>query len=206
MPFLFLTRHGENEFVKKGKLAGRMPNIHLNERGRAQAEALGNAFANIPLSALYSSPLERALETAGPIAKACKLTTIEVPGLLESDVGRWQGKSWKGLMKTEAWTLIQQSPSRFRFPGGESFPEMQTRVVSALEGIYERHKKPQDVVAVVFHADPIKLAVAHFIGLPLDHFQRLACDTGSVTLLAISKGSAQLLWMNRLPPFDIPQL
>lgn len=205
MSLLFLIRHGENEFVKQGKLAGRTPGVHLNERGQAQAEALGNTFANIPLRAIYSSPLERALETARPIAKACKLTIIEEPGLLESDVGKWQGKSWKGLMKTEAWTLIQQSPSRFRFPGGESFPEMQTRIVSVLEEICERHKKPQDTIAIVFHADPIKLAVAHFIGLPLDHFQRLACDTGSVTLLAVSKGSARLMWMNRLPPFDIPK-
>lgn len=206
MPILFLIRHGENEYVKKSKIAGRTPGVHLNESGRAQAETLGRSFAHIPLKALYSSPLERALETAEPIAKVCKLPIIEEPGLLESDVGKWQGKSWKGMIKTEAWKLIQQSPSRFRFPDGESFPEMQTRIVSALEEICAKHKKPQDHVAAVFHADPIKLAVAHFIGLPLDNFQRLACDTGSVTMLLISKGNARLLWMNRLPPFSPPKM
>jgi len=205
MPILFLIRHGENEFVKRGKLAGRTPEVHLNDHGRAQAEALGLSFAKIPLKAIYSSPLERAMETATPIAKARALSITEETRLLESDIGKWQGRSWKGLVKTGAWKLIQQSPSRFRFPDGESFPEMQTRIVSALEEICARHKKPQDAIAVVFHADPIKLAVAHFIGLPLDHFQRLACETGSVTMLEVGKGNAQLLWLNRLPPFDLPK-
>ncbi len=203
MPLLFLIRHGENDYVKNRKLAGRLPGIHLNEHGLEQAQALSQMFANVPLRAVYSSPLERALETAKPIAEAHRLDIIQKPGLLESDVGKWQGRAWKALMRTKAWELVQKAPSRFRFPGGESFPEMQTRVVTALEEICALHKQPQEAVAVVFHADPIKLAVAHFIGLPLDYFQRLSCDTGSVTLLAIGKDHARLLWMNRKPPCDI---
>ncbi|GAB4503191.1 MAG: hypothetical protein Fur0043_01830 [Anaerolineales bacterium] len=203
MPFLYLIRHGENDFVKSRKVAGRLPGVHLNERGREQAQALAQIFANVPLVAVYSSPLERALETARPIAEVHHLNIIEKPNLLESDVGKWQGKAWKGLMRTKAWGLVQHAPSRFRFPGGESFLEMQTRVVTVLEEIYSLCKKPHDAVAVVFHADPIKLAVAHFIGLPLDYFQRLSCDTGSVTLLAIGQDGARLMWMNRKPPCDI---
>jgi probable phosphomutase (TIGR03848 family) len=203
MPLLFLVRHGENDYVKNKKLAGRLPAVHLNEHGREQAEMLGKMFAHVPLKAIYSSPLERALETARPIAEMHHLPIIENPDLLESDVGKWQGRGWKGLMRTKAWDLVQQSPSRFRFPGGESFLDMQTRVVKALEEICARHKKPHEAVAVVFHADPIKLAVAHFIGLPLDYFQRLSCDTGSVTLLAVGKDRARLMWMNRKPPCDL---
>jgi probable phosphoglycerate mutase len=204
MPLLLLIRHGENDFIKTGKMAGRLPGIHLNERGQKQAQALGEALKDVPVKAVYSSPLERAMETAEPIAKVRNLNIIPVPGLLESDVGKWQGRPWKVIRRIKVWKIVLHSPSRFRFPEGESFPEMQTRIVTALDEICARHKKPQDIIAVVFHADPIKLAIAHFIGLPLDHFQRLGCDTGSVTMLSVNEGSAHLMWMNRRPPFEFP--
>ncbi len=202
MPLLLLIRHGENDYSKKGKLAGRIPGVHLNERGHKQAEELGKAFADIPLKAIYSSPLERAVETAAPIARAHGLKVKQEPGLLEANVGAWQGQSIRRLALTRNWRIVQRSPSRAGHPRGESFIQIQTRIVSALETICSRHK-PRDLVACVFHADPIKLAVAHYIGLPLDHFQRLACDTASVTMLAIGESGAQLLWLNRRPPFDL---
>src|SRR5512147_148408 len=107
MPLLLLIRHGENDYVKTGRAAGRKPGVHLNERGREQAEALGKALANIPLKAIYSSPLERALETAEPIASAHKLEIQTEAGLLESDIGKWQGKSWKVLRLTKVWKIVQ---------------------------------------------------------------------------------------------------
>jgi probable phosphoglycerate mutase len=100
---------------------------------------------------------------------------------------------------------VQNAPSRFRFPDGESFPECQMRIVNVLERVIQKHNKPQDVVAVVFHADPIKLAVAHFLGMPLDHFQRLSCDTGSLTALHVSESNANLIKLNQRPPFDFLQ-
>jgi len=203
MTLLLLIRHGENDYVKTGRAAGRMPGVHLNERGREQAEALGRALADVPLKAIYSSPLERALETAEPIARVRSLTVHPDAGLLESDIGKWQGKSWRVLRLTKAWKIVQNSPSRFRFPDGESFPEMQTRIASALEHMIKKYNKPHNnIVAVVFHADPIKLAVSHFLGLPLDHFQRLGCDTGSLTALHVSESGANLLKLNQHPPFD----
>jgi probable phosphoglycerate mutase len=202
MPILLLIRHGENDFVKTGKMAGRLPGIHLNERGQKQAQALAEALKDVPLKAIYSSPLERAMETAEPIAKAHNLDVIPIAGLLESDVGKWQGRSWKVIRRIKVWRIVLHAPSRFRFPEGESFPEMQTRIISALDEICARHKKPQDIVATIFHADPIKLAITHYIGLPLDHFQRLACDTGSVTLLQLGEMGASLIKFNQRPPFD----
>ncbi len=203
MPLLLLIRHGENDFVKTNKAAGRMPGVHLNERGQKQAQELAQALKEVPIKAIYTSPLERAMETAEPIAKARNLKIVSMPGLLESDIGKWQGRSWKSLGLTKAWKIVQHAPSRFRFPEGESFMEMQTRIVAALDEVCAEHKKPQDIVAVVFHADPIKLAVAHYLGLPLDHFQRLGCDTGSVTMLAIHESGAYLMWLNRRPPFEL---
>ena len=201
MTLLLLIRHGENEYVKTGKLAGRLPGVHLNERGQKQAQALGEALAQVPIKAVYSSPLERAMETAEPIAVPHKLTIQQEPDLMDTNVGRWQGKSLKVLRLTKAWKVVQSAPSRFRFPEGESFVDAQTRYIDALERIMQKHK-PQDIVAVVFHADPIKLAVSHFLGMPLDHFQRLGCDTGSLTALYVSEANATLIKLNQRPPFD----
>ena len=164
--------------------------------------ALLEALKDAPIKAIYSSPLERAMETAGPIAFARKLKITQEPDLMDTHIGSWQGKSWRVLSLTKAWKIVQNTPSRFRFPEGESFPEAQLRIANVLERIVQTHKKPQDIVAVVFHADPIKLAVAHFLGMPLDHFQRLACDTGSMTALHVGEAGAHLVKLNQRPPFD----
>jgi len=202
MPLLLLIRHAENDYTKRGRLAGRLPGVHLNERGRGQALELAEALRGAPIKALYSSPLQRALETANPIGRVLDLAVQREPGLIEADVGEWQGRSLRRLALTKKWRTFQQSASRARHPGGESILETQARVVVALEAICSRHPS-RELVACVFHSDPIKLAVAHYIGLPLDHFQRLGCDTASVTLLAVSTTSARLLWLNRQPPFDL---
>jgi len=202
MPLILLIRHGENDFVKSSKMAGRIAGIHLNEKGRKQAEALGEALKDFPITAIYSSPLERAMETAQPIAKVRNLEIIQEPELLEADLGTWEGRSWKVLRLTKAWKVVQNAPSRFRFPEGESFAEAQLRYANALERIAKKHNKPKDIVAAVFHADPIKLAVSYFLGLPLDQFQRLSCNTGSVTMLHLSESGANLVTLNQRPPFD----
>ena len=202
MPLLLLIRHGENDFVKSSKMAGRIAGIHLNEKGRKQAEALGEALKDFPITAIYSSPLERTMETAQPIAQARKLEVIPAPDLLEANLGKWEGRSWKVLRLTKAWKVVQNAPSRFRFPEGESFAEAQLRYANALERIAKKHNKPKDIVAAVFHADPIKLAVSYFLGLPLDHFQRLSCNTGSLTMLHLSDAGASLITLNQRPPFD----
>ncbi|MDX1379008.1 MAG: histidine phosphatase family protein [Anaerolineales bacterium] len=201
MPLLLLIRHGENDFTKTNKLAGRLPKVHLNEQGQKQAQALGEALKGVPIKAVYSSPLERAMETAKPIAKSVGVKIKKEKGLLETDVGDWQGRSLKRLYLYKHWKVVQHAPSRAQFPNGESFYECQTRVVGAIDSILSKHKQ-KDIIACVFHADPIKLAVAHYLGLPLDQFQRLGCDTGSVSVLALNKMGAHLMKLNQRPPFD----
>jgi probable phosphomutase (TIGR03848 family) len=202
MPTLLLIRHGENDYVKTYKLAGRLPGVHLNEQGQKQAQALSDALKDVPIKAIYSSPLERAMETAIPIANVHELQIAQEPDLMDTHVGAWQGRSWKILRHTKAWKIVQNAPSRFRFPGGESFPETQMRIVNVLERVVHKHNMLQDIIAVVFHADPIKLAVSHFLGLPLDRFQRLSCDTGSLTVLHLNEMGANLVKLNQRPPFD----
>lgn len=201
MPLLLLIRHGENDYTKKHKLAGYTPDVHLNERGQSQAQALADALKEVPIKAIYSSPLERAIETATPIAAARRLEVQVEAGLLETNVGKWQGRSLAALRLQKHWKVVQSAPSRAQFPEGETFYECQARIVTALDSI-ARTYKPQNIVACVFHADPIKLAVAHYIGLPLDHFQRLSCDTGSLTALYVGESGANLIKLNQRPPFD----
>ena len=201
MPLLLLIRHGENDYTKTNKLAGRLPKVHLNDKGQKQAQALAEALKNVPIKAIYSSPLERAMETATPIAEITGLTIQKEKGLLETNVGDWQGKSLKRLYLNKHWKVVQHAPSRAQFPNGETFYECQNRIVRTIDDILSKHK-PKDIVACVFHADPIKLAVAHYIGMPLDQFQRLGCDTGSVSVLAVGEMGAGLMKLNQRPPFD----
>jgi broad specificity phosphatase PhoE len=205
MTLLFLIRHGENEYTQKGRLPGQLPGIHLNAHGREQAALLAESLGRLPIKAIYASSLERAVETAEPLAKALKLDVELRPGLMDGNTGTWSGKEIRKLGKEPMWKIVQTAPSRARFPGGESIHETQTRVVNEFESICTRH--PKDMVAVVFHADPILLVVAYFLGLPLDEFHRLAMDTGAVTLMAIGEGGARLLALNLKPPFqfDLPK-
>jgi len=204
MPFILLIRHAENDYVKNCRLAGRLPDVHLNENGRLQVQTLVEKLTGAPLKAVYSSPLERALETAQPLASAFGLEVEVRPGLIELDVGEWQGKSWKGLRRLKIWKTVQATPSRMRFPGGESFSEAQFRVCQEIDQIASRHEA-QELVACVSHGDPIKLAVAHFIGLPLDSFQRLVVDPASITTLQIGETSSRLLSLNYEFSFNYPK-
>ena len=207
MTVLFLIRHGENDYLKRRRLPGRLPGIHLNDRGREQAAALADSLEKLPVKAVYASTLERAVETAQPIAARLHLKAKLRPGLREADVGEWQGQPFRILYKKRLWRQVEKAPSLVRFPGGESFLEMETRVVNELEAIRAAHR-PQDLIVVVFHADPIKVAVAHYLGLPLDSFQKLAVSPGSATILFVGEGQARLIALNLIPPFhfDLPKI
>jgi probable phosphoglycerate mutase len=203
MPIILLIRHGENDFVKTGRMAGRTPGVHLNERGKQQAQELAEALAKAPIKAIYSSPMERAIETAEPLAAKLGQEIIIRPSLIEANIGDWTGLEIKVTRKLPEWKIVQNAPSRFRFPGGESFVEIQTRLVSDIELIAHEHKDDQ-MVACFLHADPIKLIVAYYMGMPLDHFQRLGCDTASAAVLMLGGSGAGLLKLNQRPPFNFP--
>lgn len=202
MPVILLIRHGENDYVKKHRLAGRMPGVHLNQKGQEQARMLAEKLGDMPIKAVYSSPLERTLETAAPLAQALGLEVIPRPGLIETDFGEWQGESLKKLSRLKIWRVVQNRPSLMRFPGGETFAELQMRYVRELESICSQYEA-KDIIACVSHADPIRLAVAYYIGLPLDMFQRLSVLPGSISVLWVAESNSQLLALNVDPAFSL---
>ena len=199
MPTLLLIRHGENDYVKQGKLAGRLPGVCLNETGRQQAQRLAELLSKAPLKAVYASPLERAQETAVPLAHSHGLDVQVRPELIEIDIGAWTDQPLKALRRRREWKTVQLAPSRFRFPGGETFAECQQRMVNELEALCQQHTR-KEIIACVSHADPIKLAVAYYLGLPLDHFQRLSVSPGSITALQLGDTSSTLLSLNSYSP------
>jgi probable phosphoglycerate mutase len=205
MAIILLIRHAENDYLKEGRLAGRQPGIHLNEAGRAQAEALAQGLAQAPLKAVYSSPLERALETAVPIARASGLEVIPRSGLNEVDFGTWQNRTLKQLRRRKLWRIVQFAPSQAQFPQGETFRAAQDRIVTELMELSSQHKT-KDLVACVTHSDIIKLAVAYFLGLPLDFFQRMVISPASITALNLHPNGARLIHLNHTlsPPWMKP--
>jgi len=204
MAIVLLVRHGENQYVKEKRLAGRLPGVNLNKNGRKQARALAEKLAEVPIKAVYSSPLERCMETAQPIAQALDLEVVSRPGLLEVDVGDWQGKKLKGLSRLKLWKVVQGAPSHMRFPGGESFADAQYRACQEIEALMEQHD-PKDIVVCVSHSDLIKLVVAYYIGLPLDMFQRLHVAPASISVLHVGMAGSHLLALNYEISFTLPK-
>jgi probable phosphoglycerate mutase len=182
---VLLVRHGQTP-TTGSVLPGRAPGLHLSHRGRTQAEWVADRLAGLSISALYSSPLERARETAEPTAARTGLAVTHDVGLLECDFGRWTGAAIADLAALPEWQTVQHSPSAFRFPDGESFTEIQARIVGALEALRDAHAG--GVVVCFSHADPIKAAVAHALGTPLDLFQRIFISPGSVSAISFVEG------------------
>ena len=191
---VLLVRHGTTATTGT-ILPGRAPGLHLAETGRAQAgEAAARIGALEGVRAVYASPMERAQETAAPIACAVGRRVRIVDGLNECDFGDWTGRKLADLRRLNAWKQVQRNPSGFRFPGGESFAEMQTRIWGTLGELTARHRG--GAIVVVSHADPIKAAVAQAVGTPLDLFQRLVISPCSITVISLGTSGPLVLTVN----------
>ena len=186
MTIIFLVRHGENDWVKKHRLAGWIPEVHLNDNGRNQAKDAAQRLSQVRLDALYSSPVARCVETAEYIAQdqAIDITLLDDVG--EVRYGAWEGMKIAKLAQKPLWKTVQFFPSRMRFPDGEALREVQFRAVQALERISIKH--PDQTVVVVSHADVIKLVLANYLGVHIDLFQRIAVSPASVSVLALFDG------------------
>ena len=177
---LLLIRHALTPHVGH-KLSGWSSGVHLSDEGRAQAARLTQRLHDVQIDAVYSSPLDRALETAQPIAKDHKLRVRQREEIGEVKYGVLEGKSLRTLAKGKLWSRLQTWPSDVRFPGGESLRETQARAIRAIERLRAEH--PKQTVAVVSHGDWIRLSVAHYIGTHVDLYRRINIDPASVSAI-----------------------
>ncbi len=191
---VLLVRHGQTP-TTGANLPGRAKGLHLADAGRAQAEAAAARIGALKkVTAVYASPLERTRETAAPIAAALGLKVQVERGLLECDFGDWTGSALKDLMKLPEWQTVQRYPSGFRFPNGESFTEMQTRMVDAIGRLVARH--PGETIVAVSHADTIKAALAQALGTHLDLFQRIIVSPCSISAVHYGASGPAVLAAN----------
>ena len=189
MTTLVLVRHATT--AATGSRLGGRTQAPLDEAGRGQAAATAERLAQVPLKAVYASPLARTRETAEIVASRHRLEVADDDGLLEVEYGRWTDRPLRPLTRTKLWPVIQARPSLVTFPDGETIRAMQLRAVDALEAIAARHRNA--TVAAVSHADVIKAVVAFYLGQPLDLFQRLQIAPGSITMLALPPGGPPAL-------------
>lgn len=191
---VLLVRHGQTP-TTGSTLPGRAAGLHLADEGVAQAEEAARRIAAIDsVAAVYTSPLERTRETAKPIARALKLRVRQSPGLIECDFGTWTGKNLEDLRKQPEWERVQRYPSGFRFPRGESFPELQSRALDTVHRLVATH--PEETIVAVSHADVIKALVASATGTHLDLFQRIVVSPCSITAILYTETAPIVLTVN----------
>jgi probable phosphomutase (TIGR03848 family) len=194
MTTLFLIRHGLT--AQTGKtLYGQTDGIPLDQRGRAQAVQLAERFAPVRLTAIYSSPLERCVDTVRPLAERQRLPIVERRELIEMHAGSWTGKPLARLRRTKRWHDVMVSPSAFTFPdGGEAYVDAQRRVVGEVERIARRHRRGR--VAIASHGDILRIVLVHLEGAPLDAFHRLVLDPASVSVVHLDGGTPRVMLVN----------
>lgn len=202
MATIVLVRHATTAATGK-RLGGWTPGVHLDDAGRDQAEATAERLAGLPVAAVYASPLERTQETARIVAKPHGVRVRTRRELGEVDYGDWTDEPLGKLRRRKDWTVVQATPSRMTFPGGESIRAAQARAVTATEELAAAHG--DDAIVCVSHADVIKAVVAHHLAMPLDAFQRLVIAPASVTVLHLpARGHPLLLACNDTGTVPVP--
>jgi broad specificity phosphatase PhoE len=196
MTTILCVRHGETDWIGV-RLAGRIQGIHLNEKGRRQAEELARMLSPLPVAAFYSSPLDRAMETAAPAAGAAGKPVEVLEALQEVDFGGLAGMTFEELRNLDIWKQAHREPGSVVFPGGESLYQVQARAVAALTEICASH--PQGAVAVFSHSDTIRLLLCHVLHVPLDQYSRLIVDPATVSLILNTGKTLRVVGIN-LPP------
>jgi broad specificity phosphatase PhoE len=196
MTTFHLIRHGERD-TPPGFLPGHAPGIRLTAEGRAQAERIARRLAAEKIDQIFTSPLERTVESATPLARLQQLTPQPAPAFIELDFGHWTGKRTDELKGDPRWEHFNRFRSGTRMPEGESAFEVQARFVGELLRL--RDAFPGQSIACFSHADPIRLALAYFIGMPIDCGERLEIRTGSISTLLLADWGARLTRLNEVP-------
>jgi broad specificity phosphatase PhoE len=190
---VLLIRHASVDAIGVW-LAGRLEGVHLNQRGQMEAQQLVDRLSGISLDAIYSSPLERAQQTARPVAIARDLLVTAQKELTDVHFGHWTGKSFKELNELPEWHHFNRHRSTGRIPGGESPQALVQRMVAAIEAIRAQHEG--ETVAIFSHCDPIRFAIAHYLAIDLDSLLEVAIDPASISVLDIGRFDARIVTLN----------
>ena len=201
MTTFLLIRHALHEFGSR-RIAGRTPDVHLSPEGMEQADALADRLSGLKLDALYASPILRCQETAAKIAAPHGLAVQTADAITELDFGNWQGATLTDLEEQDRWKWFNAFRSGARASGGELFLETQLRIVRFLLELKDRHEG--GTVAVVSHADVIRAALLHFLGMPMDHFLRMEISPASASVVAVADYGPWILGINHMG--DLPTL
>lgn len=188
-----LIRHATTDSVGN-RLSGRATGVHLNEAGREQAQILAGQLSQLPISAIYSSPLERARQTADSISALLDLQTVIWDDFLEIDFGEWTNLTFDKLNQLPEFRQFNTFRSFTRVPGGETMAEAQARMINGLEKLCTMH--PEATVAIVSHSDLIKATIAYYAGIHLDMFQRIEISPASVSIVEIGNDCARIQLVN----------
>ena len=197
MTRILLVRHGNTDALGK-HLSGRMPGVHLNEAGRQQADNLVKRLLEAEISCIYSSPLERAVETATPLAIAKNVQVITIQNFIELDFGEWTGRSFNDLDKNILFQRFNTLRSNTIIPGGESMHEAQARMISGIQKLCKLH--PNETIVIISHSDMIKATIAWYSGIPLDLFQRLEISPASISTIEIYEDAIRIVGVNNVDP------
>ena len=193
MTTFLLIRHALTD-ASGQRLTGRTAGVRLNEQGRAQAQALAERLAGLPIAAVYSSQLERTSETAEFVARLLGIATIPCEDFLEVEFGDWSDASFEELAAEHSFQRFNRFRSCASVPGGEFMLQAQARMVIGLDKLRRRH--PQQNVIVVSHGDMIKAAIAYYAGIPLDLFQRTEISPASISVVEIDEDAVRILSVN----------
>ncbi len=196
MAVIMMVRHGDNDYLGK-RLAGRLPDVHLNTHGQKQAKSLAKYLSQFPINAIYSSPLERARETAHPLSDVLNIPITINQNLTEIDYGTWQGQKLEDLQELPEWQSLMNNVSGFKFPQGESLNDARDRSVGEIKQIAKKY--PKDILIACFtHADIIRLCIAAFLNMHINDYHRLEVNTGSISVIILSDK------LPRVTGFNIP--
>ena len=193
MPIVYLLRHAQSVANTKGILAGQDDSVELSKDGFKQSKELANYLLTLKVSQVYCSPLTRCIQTITPFMKANPKIEFQIePGLIEMNYGDWSGKKLRTLSKDKRWNNVQNKPSTFTFPQGESFKQMRRRV----EGLIRDLSAQKGPILLVTHGDIIKMILAASLGLPIDKFQSFVAEPASISAISIGKSSNSIIQSN----------
>jgi broad specificity phosphatase PhoE len=200
MTTILLIRHGDNESLSK-YLPGHLTGIHLNETGKAQALLVAESLKDVQITSIISSPLERAVETATPLAEKLNLSVDIQKGFIEMNTGLWTGKNFTEIKEDPVWKLLREDPENHTFPDGETFADAQERLWDALKTTIET-QDDNAIVAIFSHSDCIKLLLAKAMDAPMRRYYSFSIDPASLSILIFKKNRIYLDGLNLKLPYQ----